>query len=1037
VFEIFPWNAQLETGISLVDEQHRRLIDLINRLAQQHARNPTAAEVKNILTELLDYADYHFKSEEGVWKSSLEGTDLLAHHAALHHDFFQRIDSLHSSDVPHKDALTKLLPFFVQWLAMHILDEDKRMAFALRCVQSGLSPVEAQKQAKALNTRAAAVLIQALLHLNQALANQTLTLVQEQTARQIIEANLQTSEKRWKALLAADDSVRQAGSTTERRLRTIVHYLPAGVIVIEMRSQRIVFGNPWFCQMLGYSEDELSQLRPTDLHPAEAHAEASSEFQQMATGAPTASLTLPVQRKNGSIFMASIDRVPLDFENLPSALAVFTDVTERERAREALDAERARLQNAIDAAQAGTWEWDMTGRQVYCSTRIADMLGQATPARSDVSIDDFLALMHPQDVSHARYQLVRHLKHELPSFEVEVRLHHHQGHWVWWRNFGRVIQHNTQGKATLMAGISIDITQQKTQQAQIDHLRHNDPLTGLPNRRTFVDRLTLAMGECSPTTSHLAVAYIDLDGLTSINVTHGRDVGSEVVLEVSRRLARMFSEQQFIGHIGGDEFALVLTHLHGNNAYVSYLERMLLAVAKPINLEGCTLQITASIGVTRYPQHDAVDAEQLLRQADQAMYLAKLDGKNRYRLFDPATDESTRERLARIDEIRQGLLNQEFVLYYQPKVKLQSGEVVGFEALIRWNHPQRGLLAPAAFIPLLDQHELAVTLGDWVIENALIQLAIWQAQDLNTSVSVNIDAMQLHDAGFFNRLQRQLRRQPSVQPQQIEFEILETGALENIAYVSYLIGQLKQLGIECSLDDFGTGYSSLNFLKRLDALTIKIDQSFVHGMLDDPEDAAIVNSVLALASNFNRATLAEGIETEDHGVALIEFGCQLGQGYAIARPMPGAEVPAWLSQWQVPTSWVNSNPATAVDVGALLAEVEHRAWLKQLHDFARHKVPLSTTPQPHNCHFGQWLNKRATRKRYGELPDMATVELIHQTVHQQADRLVHRLCDQPQWDATTELKLIDQLSAEMLLKLRQLRQSEPDADWTDSMASQL
>jgi EAL domain-containing protein (putative c-di-GMP-specific phosphodiesterase class I) len=208
-------------------------------------------------------------------------------------------------------------------------------------------------------------------------------------------------------------------------------------------------------------------------------------------------------------------------------------------------------------------------------------------------------------------------------------------------------------------------------------------------------------------------------------------------------------------------------------------------------------------------------------------------------------------------------------------------------------------------------------------------------------------------------------------------------------------------------------------------------------MLDDPDDAAIVNSVLALALNFNRATLAEGIETEDHGVALIEFGCQLGQGYAIARPMPGTDVLTWLSQWQAPASWANSNPVTAVDVGALLAEVEHRAWLKQLHDFAHHKVPLDITMQPHNCHFGQWLNKRATRKRYGELPDMATLELIHQTVHQQADRLVRRLYEQPQWDASNELKLLDKLSAEMLLKLRQLRQTEPEAGWTDSMASQL
>jgi len=195
--------------------------------------------------------------------------------------------------------------------------------------------------------------------------------------------------------------------------------------------------------------------------------------------------------------------------------------------------------------------------------------------------------------------------------------------------------------------------------------------------------------------------------------------------------------------------------------------------------------------------------------------------------------------------------------------------------------------------------------------------------------------------------------------------------------------------------------------------------------------------VLALAQNFNRTTLAEGVESEDLGVALIEFGCDLGQGYGIARPMPAPDVLPWLAQWHAPASWVGSLPAAASDVGALMAEVEHRAWLKQLHHFAQHKVPLSITLHPQNCHFGLWLAQRSTRKRYGQAPEMAALDLIHQSVHQHADRLVKRLNDQPQWNAEAELMLLDKLSAEMLLKLRQLRRSEPDATWNDSMAAPL
>jgi diguanylate cyclase (GGDEF)-like protein len=403
------------------------------------------------------------------------------------------------------------------------------------------------------------------------------------------------------------------------------------------------------------------------------------------------------------------------------------------------------------------------------------------------------------------------------------------------------------------------------------------------------------------------VAYIDLDGLAAINAAHGLEIGNLVVMEVGHRLTHAMREREHIAHIGGDEFAVILGNLPTPDAYQTPVKRLLEAVAAPMTLSGLNLNATASIGITLYPQGDKVDAEQLLRQADQAMYLAKLAGKNRHHVFDPVNDESTRERFLRIDEIRQGLLRSEFVLFYQPKVNLISGAVVGFEALIRWQHPTQGLLAPAKFIPTLDKHPMAITLGDWVIEAALAQLAQWNAQGIHTAVSVNIDSLQLHDPDFAVRLQRQLGAQPTVQANQLELEILETGALENMAHVSALINQLQTIGFECALDDFGTGYSSLTFLKQLTAHTIKIDQSFVRGMLDDDEHSAIVNSVLDLARNFDRQALAEGVETEAHGVALIECGCELAQGYAIARPMPSADVPLWLAQWHLPTLWAQAH----------------------------------------------------------------------------------------------------------------------------------
>jgi EAL domain-containing protein (putative c-di-GMP-specific phosphodiesterase class I) len=444
------------------------------------------------------------------------------------------------------------------------------------------------------------------------------------------------------------------------------------------------------------------------------------------------------------------------------------------------------------------------------------------------------------------------------------------------------------------------------------------------------------------------------------------------------------------------------------------------------------VSLTASIGLALYPQTEDVDAEQLLRQADQAMYLAKLAGKNRYHQFDPANDESTREKLARIEDIRRGLLKDEFLLYYQPKVNLLSGEVIGFEALIRWQHPSLGLLAPARFIPLLSQHPVAITLGDWVIEHALAQMAAWQLVGLSTTVSVNIDAMQLHDPDFLGRLQRQLHAQPSVKPNQIELEILETGALENMDHVSALISELQDLGINCALDDFGTGYSSLTFLKRLAAHTVKIDQSFVQGMLDDAEDATIVNSVLTLANNFDRRALAEGIETEAHGKALIDFNCEFGQGYAIARPMPADDVLPWLAEWRLPESWTQTHTKATQDIAALLAETEHRSWLKHLHGFVAQQIALPPSHLPHLCRFGQWLNKPSTRKRFGQQPDSTLLTLMHNQLHQQAEQIIGQLQSDKSADVSKALTAIDHLSAEMLGVLHRMRQAEPESQWSDT-----
>jgi len=465
---------------------------------------------------------------------------------------------------------------------------------------------------------------------------------------------------------------------------------------------------------------------------------------------------------------------------------------------------------------------------------------------------------------------------------------------------------DAQGRLQGYASISTDLSALREQQHQVERLSQYDALTGLPNRILLTDRLQQAMAQVLRRGLQLAVVYLDLDGFKAFNDHRGHKAGDELLLHVAQRLKAALPEDATLARMGGDEFVAVLPDLPHVAAAQPLLDALLAAVATPLDDASTDPDqtLTASLGVSFYPQSEAVDADQLLRQADQAMFQAKQSGKNRYHLFDAEHDRGLRSRHAELGQIAQALQQQQFVLYYQPKVNMRSGAVIGVEALIRWQHPQRGLLAPAAFLPALEQQALMVDMGDWVIEQALRQIAQWNRAGLRLPVSVNIDAMQLAQADFVPKLRAALARQPGVQASQLELEVLETSALGDLGSISLLLHQCRELGVYTSLDDFGTGYSSLTYLKHLPTQVLKIDQSFVRGMLDDPSDIAILQGVLGLAQALGRLVIAEGVETSAHAEMLLRLGCLHGQGYAIAKPMPAEQVPDWVAQWRPDPAWV-------------------------------------------------------------------------------------------------------------------------------------
>ncbi|MFT5661583.1 MAG: diguanylate cyclase (GGDEF)-like protein/PAS domain S-box-containing protein [Sulfurimonas sp.] len=531
-----------------------------------------------------------------------------------------------------------------------------------------------------------------------------------------------------------------------------------------------------------------------------------------------------------------------------------------------------------------------------------------------------------------------------------------------------------------------DISERVEYQKNLEHNAHYDLLTDLPNRVLFADRLSQSMLHSERNGHKAIILYLDLDGFKEINDTYGHDIGDKLLIKVSKSMKCILRSGDSIARIGGDEFVILLNDFKEVDASIELINRILEEILKPILVEDISLGVSASIGVSFYPQLESISADQLLRQSDQAMYQAKLSGRNRYHIFNPEEDQTIRGHHEILERIKVALENDEFVMHYQPKVNLRSGEVIGVEALIRWVHPVRGILAPGLFLPYIEGNYLDVRLGEWVIDTVISQEDKWIKEGINLPVSINISATHIQQSDFLESFKSILARYSSVQTSSIELEILETTSIENMLHVSEVLCSLNKMGVQLSLDDFGTGYSSLTYLKRLPVQTLKIDQSFVRAMLEDPEDLAIINGVISLASAFNRNIIAEGMEYLEQGEILLRLGCDFAQGYAIARPMPVEEITLWIDDWKSEPSWVDMKVMSHEKLPILYAGAEHRAWVRDIENMIDGKYIDTLQLEKGECRFGKWLNSFLANNDLSEA--MQNIVLVHQRVHDTANELI-------------------------------------------------
>ena len=462
---------------------------------------------------------------------------------------------------------------------------------------------------------------------------------------------------------------------------------------------------------------------------------------------------------------------------------------------------------------------------------------------------------------------------------------------IYWVESTIVATYDSEANVKKYVSIRFDVTEKRKLMEVLQWRADHDVLTGLPNRSLLYDRFKQSVATAHRNHSSLAVCILDLDGFKLINDRYGHAIGDRLLVEVSERLKKIIRGEDTVARLGGDEFVILLGLMHANELEMA-MQRILTALSLAYTIDGIELNISASIGVTIYPKDDA-DIDSLLRHADQAMYRAKLRGRDCYHLFNILLDNEARTAFETVVLVSKALRNNELCLHYQPKINLSSGTITGYEALLRWQHPQEGIIYPQNFIPFVEQTNLIVDIGNWVIEQALTQISNWAVLGKTWSVAVNIAALHFQREDFVETLKHLLSRFPNSSPQMLDIEIVESVMLENIPLVVKNINECKKLGVTFSLDDFGTGYSSLSYLKKLETHSIKIDQSFIHGILDDKNSLLLTIAIIGLAKSFNREVIAEGVETVEQAKLLMRLGCDSAQGYGFAKPMPVEAVISW------------------------------------------------------------------------------------------------------------------------------------------------
>ncbi len=570
-------------------------------------------------------------------------------------------------------------------------------------------------------------------------------------------------------------------------------------------------------------------------------------------------------------------------------IGTVTDVSGRRQIEEALRLSEKRYRTLFERNLAGVYRSTLEGRILDCNESFARIFGYAS--REEVlqqAAWDFY--VKPEDRQAALAKLLE--RQTLTNYELCLK--RKDGSLVWVLESENLIE-GPDGRLSVIEGTTIDITERKRAEEQVKHLAFHDPLTNLPNRLLFSDRLTLAVAQAHRHNQRLAVLFLDLDRFKVINDSLGHSVGDELLRQVAERIQEYVREGDTVARLGGDEFTLLVPGISAEEDAAKIARKICEAIHDPFWIDGRELFVTTSMGVAVYPS-DGHDAETLVRNADSAMYRAKEQGRDNYQLYTPAMNAKAVERLSLESRLRQAVANDELELHFQPFFDLKTTKILGAEALLRWRHPELGLIPPGEFIPIAELSGLIVPIGEWVLRTACAEARKWHEKGfLGLTVSVNLSPRQFQQADLVSQVTSALA-ETGLEANKLDLEITESNAMQNAEQSINTLRGLKKQGVRISMDDFGTGYSSLNYLKRFPIDRIKLDQSFVRDLPGDKDDAAIAMAVIAMGRSLELIVIAEGVETEEQLAFLKDRDCDQLQGFLFSRPLPAEAFETFLRE---------------------------------------------------------------------------------------------------------------------------------------------